>query len=242
MATPIIQSSGSVSGAGTAGEGRKDLVLGETVDLSDAEGANSGASYFWEFLDTPPGSATILSGDTSATPSFVPDTEGSYWVQAIVDGSDVSSEILAVSLTVIGDRVPAFNETDDDYDAAGNQKGWHPALHAILTYIDDNLNRFNVRGPFTSNQTAAENDLMMVDPSGGGFDINLPVISNSDQLGSFNNQGMRIAIKNVTDSTNAVNIVPNGTDTVDGESSLIMASGYFSVVLVSDGSGEWMIL
>ena len=40
--TPIIQSSGSTSGPGTAGQGRNNLVPGETVTLSDTAAANAG--------------------------------------------------------------------------------------------------------------------------------------------------------------------------------------------------------
>ena len=138
MATPVIQSSGSVSGAGAAGQGRNTLVLGETVTLSDTNGANSGASYAWAFRDTPIGSAAALVSAGSAVSTFVPDTPGSYWISCTVGGTDASTEILAVPLVVTGARIPAFEE-DSEYDAGGNTKGWHESQSNWMSQVDNLL-------------------------------------------------------------------------------------------------------
>ena len=142
MATPIIQSVGSVSGAGVAGTGRNDLVPGETVTLSDSEGANSGAVYFWAFDDTPIGTSPTLLNHTTATPSFVADADptlaGSYRIRCTVNGSFVSVEILAVPLAITGARIPSFEE-ENQYDAAGNVKGWHEAMTAFMRDVDTAL-------------------------------------------------------------------------------------------------------
>jgi len=140
VATPIIQSTGSVSGAGTAGQGRNDLVPGETVTLSDTEAGNAGASYFWVFDDTPIGTAPTLLNPTTATPSFVVDADpalaGSYRVRYTVDGAFVSVEVIAVPLETLGSRIPSFEE-ETQYDKNGNLKGWHEALTAFMRSTDD---------------------------------------------------------------------------------------------------------
>jgi hypothetical protein len=138
MATPIIQSTGSVSGAGTAGQGRKDLDIGETVTLSDTEPLNSGASYVWLMEDRPIGSATVLNNPNTATPTFVPDVTGSYRVRATVNGTSFSVEVFAVPLPNTGARIPSFEE-ELQYDGGGNTKGWHEALTEFMRDTDSLL-------------------------------------------------------------------------------------------------------
>lgn len=142
MATPIIQSTGSVSGAGTAGQGRNDLVPGETVTLSDTEPLNLGAAYFWVFDDTPIGTSPTLLNHTTATPSFVADADaekaGSYRVRCTVNGTFVSVEVLAVPLANTGARIPSFEE-ETQYDKSGNLKGWHEAMTVFMRSVDQIL-------------------------------------------------------------------------------------------------------
>lgn len=135
MATPIILSTGSISGAGIAGQGRDDLVVGENVGLEDTEPLNVGAAYSWVFEDKPIGSSTNLINPTSATPSFIPDISGSYRVRATVNGTDSSFDILAVPLANTGGRIPSFEE-EEGYDEAGNTKGWHEAMTVWMRAVD----------------------------------------------------------------------------------------------------------
>jgi hypothetical protein len=139
VATPIIQSSGSVSGLGTAGQGRSDLVPGETVTLSDVEVGNVSSTYFWEFDDYPIGTSPTLLNPTTATPSFVTDADpgkaGSYRVRCTVDGVFISVEVLAVPLAVTGARIPSFEE-ETQYDKNGNLKGWHEAMTFFMRSVD----------------------------------------------------------------------------------------------------------
>lgn len=134
-AVPIIQSTQFTPGAGTPGQGRNDLVIGETVTLSDTEGANSGASYSWTMVDRPIGSAAFLVNPLTATPTFVPDVTGTYYLRATVNSLFSSDELLAVPLPNTGSRIPAFQETTQ-YDAAGNAKGWHEAMTAFMRDVD----------------------------------------------------------------------------------------------------------
>lgn len=138
MATPIIQSTGSSSGAGTAGQGRNSLVIGETVTLSDTEASNVGASYVWAFEDIPIGSSTALTGAATSTPTFNPDVSGSYRILCTVGGTASSVEVLAVPLPFTGARIPSFEE-GIEYDGSGNAKGWHAALDAFMRSVDSGL-------------------------------------------------------------------------------------------------------
>lgn len=136
MATiAIILSTGSSSGPGTPGRGRQNLVIGETVTLSDTEVTNVAVSYLWEFVDIPIGSAAVLVDATTATPTFEPDVEGTYWVKVTVNSLFESSEELAVELPITNGRIPAFREKTE-YDADGNTKGWHEAQTAFMRNVD----------------------------------------------------------------------------------------------------------
>lgn len=140
MATPIIQSVGSVSGPGVAGEGRNNLVAGETVALSDAETLNSGALYLWEFLDAPIGSSPTFSDPTSATPTFVPTAAvyGSYRIRVTVNGTERAVSVLAVPLPNSGARIPSFEEFLE-YNGGGNGKGWHEAMTVFMREVDQRI-------------------------------------------------------------------------------------------------------
>jgi len=156
--TPIIQSTGSVSGAGTPGQGRKDLDIGETVTLSDTEAANSGASYVWTFLDIPIGSSSVLIGPTTATPTFIPDVTGSYNVQAVVNGLYTSEEVLAVPLPITGARIPSFEERLE-YDGGGNTKGWHEAMTEFMRQADSLLGTTSTTDLFSPPEMWAQTDI-----------------------------------------------------------------------------------
>ena len=147
MANPLITSTGSVSGAGPAPNAdRSDIVAAETVSLADDEVGNVGASYEWEFVDLPVGSATALVGPLTATPSFVPDVAGTYWIRTTVDGSESSEVSLAVLTANLGARIPAFGERGADYTEGGNVKGWHPAIAQFMTTADATAGRTPTTG------------------------------------------------------------------------------------------------
>jgi hypothetical protein len=141
MAAPIVQTTQATPGAGTPGEGRDDLVIGELVTVSDTEAANAGASYTSQLLDVPVGSSTVLANELTASPSFTPDVTGSYFLRmtATIGGeSATSEEIYAVPLPTTGSRIPSFRETLQ-FDAAGNAVGWHQALTVFMRAVDTAL-------------------------------------------------------------------------------------------------------
>jgi len=85
----------------------------------------------------------------------------------------------------------------------------------------------------TANYTAAWGELVRCDPSGGAFTVTLPTASGNAQR--------RIVIKNTTSDTTAITIDGNGAETIDGAATVIMATGYASLTLVSDGTNVMII-
>lgn len=80
------------------------VALGEAVmldglDSFDPEGA--AITYFWSFVSKPAGSAALLVGAQTATPSFTADAVGDYVVQLIVDDAFASSEPDEVFVTAV---------------------------------------------------------------------------------------------------------------------------------------------
>lgn len=140
MANPIIQSVGATSGPGTPGQGRKDLVPGERVDLSDTELANAGHPHFWEWDDTPLDVTPPTINDANTElPWFIVDADpllpGSYRIKSTVDGLESSVEVLAVPTANIGSRIPADRE-ETEYDGNGNATGWHRSQTDHMRAVD----------------------------------------------------------------------------------------------------------
>jgi hypothetical protein len=134
MAAPIIRSVGSSSGTVT-GVGRNNLVIGETVTLSDTVVGNIGLPHSWSLLDRPIGSSSTLTTPAGATSTFVPDVTGSYFVKCTVNGLDIAYVIIAVPLARTGARIPAFTE-ELQYNGGSNTKGWHEAMTVLMRAAD----------------------------------------------------------------------------------------------------------
>lgn len=174
--TPIIQSSGSTSGPGTAGQGRNNLVAGETVTLSDTVAANVGASYAWAFEDAPIDTSPTLTDPLTPTPTFVVDPSttkaGSYRIRCTVNGLFSSVIVIAVPLANTGARIPSFEE-ELEYNGGGNTKGWHESqtrwMRAVdataggggssAVIFDDSVPsaKVNIRSDRASNQSVIDN-------------------------------------------------------------------------------------
>lgn len=76
--------------------------------------------------------------------------------------------------------------------------------------------------------------VQLCDPSGGGIQVFLPAITGEDE-------GRTVTIKNVTASSNFINIVPVTPSKVDGGSSYTIAAAYGSAVLLATSAGWYVI-
>jgi hypothetical protein len=94
----------------------------------------------------------------------------------------------------------------------------------------------------SSTATLALSDYAVVaDAASAAFTITLPAVSST--AGACN--GMVLFIKKVDSSTNSVTIAASGTDTIEGNSSIVLKKQYDSLQLVSNNSSgrhEWFIL
>ena len=153
MPAPIIQKTGSVSGASVSGQGSNDLVAGETVSLADLEAANASEIYNWTFEDVPIDTAPVMLNATTSTPSFVVDPDpklaGSYVVKCTINGIDSSVEVFGKPLTYSGGRIPSYKE-QEEFDGDGNAKGWHEAETVFKRSVDELLG--DVKASITERQ------------------------------------------------------------------------------------------
>lgn len=111
---PIIKATGTVSGAGTAGVDKTDVVAGETLTFEDDNENNEDLNYEWELVYKPYGSAAVLEDADTDSPSLDIDVVGTYKVQATVtslrevgDG-DVSTLVCSGALGGTGVVIPDF--------------------------------------------------------------------------------------------------------------------------------------
>ena len=86
----------------------------------------------------------------------------------------------------------------------------------------------------TNNYNATANDdLILVDASGGGVTVNLPTAAGIT--------GNTIRIKKTDSSLNTVTLDPNGSETVDGETTFTISFQFEAASIASDNS-NWHII
>jgi hypothetical protein len=84
-----------------------------------------------------------------------------------------------------------------------------------------------------ANYPAVIEDFILANTSGGSFDITLPT--------AVGNIGHQIGVKKISSDGYFVNIVPFGTEQIDGEDELSVNGQYNSLIFISDGS-DWYII
>ena len=82
----------------------------------------------------------------------------------------------------------------------------------------------------TSNYTASDGDIVLVDASSGAVTITLPSPS----------EGAKVRVKKIDASTNTVTVSPSATETIDGSSSHAISKQYETYEYVSDGT-NWFV-
>lgn len=135
-----------------------------------------------------------------------------------------------------------------DYTVIGRTVSYFSAVALISTdivefvYYKTNLSltpapvltgqTFDITGIKVNNYVTTYNELIRCNPTSTAFSVTLPT--------AISNSGRCIIIKNVSNSVNTIT-VGAGSETIDGSSSYVMAIGYQSIMVVSDGS-NWIIV
>jgi Putative phage tail protein len=82
--------------------------------------------------------------------------------------------------------------------------------------------------------SAAAWDDLICNTAAGSFNVTYPAASASQNVG--------IGVVKKTADSNTVTILPTGSDTIEGASSLVLSGGGEAVLLISDGISNWEIL
>lgn len=82
----------------------------------------------------------------------------------------------------------------------------------------------------TTDHTAADNEVVLVDASGGAVTVTLPAPSAGEEV-----------IVKAIDATNGITIATPGSQTIDGQSSLTLSTQYVARSLASDGSDYFIL-
>ena len=95
--------------------------------------------------------------------------------------------------------------------------------------------RWTVTGIEIAALTAAPNDFVPCDTSGGGFTVTLPFATNL--------RGQSIVVKKVSSDANALDVEPSLGDTLDGVATPISITAPLgSITVVSDGASAWRVV
>jgi hypothetical protein len=93
-----------------AGPDQTGITVGNLVILAGAS-IPTGATFSWSFTSVPGGSTAVLSGATTANPTFTPNTAGTYVVQLVVNDGALDS--VADSVTITTNLPPVANAGPD---------------------------------------------------------------------------------------------------------------------------------
>lgn len=115
----------------------------------------------------------------------------------------------------------------DDIVEAYNREAV-PALYQIRELLLDRAG--SIESVSESATMALSEQVYFVDATDGAVTITLPAADESS---------MRLSIKKIDSSANAVTVAAAGSDTIDGAATKSLASQYDAVEVVSDGSSAW---
>lgn len=105
---------------------------------------------------------------------------------------------------------------------------------AINYAVSSKTANYSVVAPTSGSTTTGDSKkLFLCDASGGAFALSLPAAASA--------ANMEIAVKRINSGANNVTITPNGGNTIDGQSSLVLTEQYQWAVLVCNGT-DWLII
>ena len=127
------------------------------------------------------------------------------------------------------------NEFSTDGTLGGNSDDAIPTEKAVKTYADNSELYSIVTKSSGGSYTPTLTDDVIEITQNANFTINLPAVATSGWLGKF------LYIKKLTTSSYTVTIDPDGTETVDGLTTLVMVRLYECVMIVNNGT-SWDII
>ena len=133
-----------------------------------------------------------------------------------------------------GEIMQSYLHVDESIVQVNNKIRLNPDLQSkiLTTYAaaQEDINWKTLTGPDT--YAAVVGDDLFVDVSAGAVDVSLPEVHNI---------GDQIRMKLITAATNALTVTPDGSQEIDGQSSLDLSSDYEWAVLVSNGANWFQI-
>jgi len=119
--------------------------------------------------------------------------------------------------------------------------------YASDTFVADNANGYlriaairpwNITATKTADYTTAIGEVVKCDPSGAGFNVELPAIPSTATL-----RDVDVIVKNITSSTNTITIRPQAGQTIDGAANVTITTARGVVRLLAiPGGTDWMII
>jgi len=106
--------------------------------------------------------------------------------------------------------------------------------NGVLVYLQGDRRSLSI--PATKTTTYAitqDNEVVLADATGGAFDVDLPAAAGC--------KGWLETIKKIDSSANAVTVDPDGVETIDADTTLILDSQYSSAQIVCDGTEWWIV-
>ena len=139
---------------------------GQSISLDGSTSSTlSGAmlTYNWQLTQVPAGSAAFIDFPNSETPSFIPDIEGNYVVELVVDDGFAQSQATATRFFTTGASATIYNSDDSfpiaitdrtTFTSTINVSGGTTSINSISVYLD-------ITHTFT-----ADLDIFLIAPSG----------------------------------------------------------------------------
>lgn len=142
------------------------------------------------------------------------------------------SSVVAATFTEFGVTLTSgatVNEFSTDGTLAGNSDSAVPTEKAVKTYVDSSINVIRDVRFVSSDTTAADGEILLVDTTAG--DVNIELFEGSDA---------QITIKKITSDSNSV-IVSTTPGTIDGNASKSIDAYNAAYTFVSDGTDFYII-
>ena len=188
-------------------------------------------SDIYQFANATVGPITSLTGDVTAV------GPGSAAATVVSVGGQLAAAVATAATMVAAATSSPTPNTLVLRDASGNAQFGSVIITGAINY--------NVSAVKTSTYVIQTSDcVIQVNTTGGGFTTTLPasVAGNKGQVVVIKDVGGAVAL-----GGNALTLAPAGSDTIDGTYTngsplVVNFCAYFSITLVSNGAGMWLMV